>query len=82
MDGVSHSAPANRKNRITGFVSAFIDAESPATKGEHFGHERQPVELSLLVESSQNFALAPDLDPFPGAQVQILTHFFTHQSYS
>src|SRR6476661_524837 len=78
MDRVSHPAATSRKNCIARLVSALIDRKSPATKAEHFGHERQPVELTLFVERTQNFTLAPNLDPFSDPEIQMLIHFITH----
>jgi uncharacterized membrane protein affecting hemolysin expression len=57
------AAPANRKNRVTGFVRPFVDLKFFATEREHLGHERHAIETSIAVESAEDFIFAANFHP-------------------
>ena len=62
-------AALRASRRVTGLVGAPEDTHTAATKREHFGHERQPIEPSILVERPQDFFPARHLDDFTSSQL-------------
>jgi len=62
MDGIFHSSPSNGKHRVARLMSALEDLETLSAKSEHLGHERQAIQPSLLVQSSENLLFGPNLD--------------------
>ena len=51
------------------FDGQLVHPDPPAAPGQHLGHERQPVELTALVERGQDLGLAAHLDDLADAQV-------------
>src|SRR5579864_8554800 len=63
VDGILHAPSADREHRVAGLVRALIDVKTTAAECEHLRHERHAVELAVLVESTQDFILAANLEP-------------------
>jgi hypothetical protein len=60
-------------------VRALIDLKTTAAECEHLWHERHAVELTVLVEGTQDFVLAANLEPvayFWFACRQVLAEMF------
>jgi hypothetical protein len=68
MNRTINPASVNGKNRVTGFVRAFVDLKPLATECEHLGHERHAVETSIAVESAEDFAFAANFHPVAYSQ--------------
>ena len=57
-------------DRITGLVRPLGNTELLPAELEHLRHERQRVELALLVERCQDLSRAANLDEFSRAEIQ------------
>ena len=63
MDCAAHPTSANWKYCIAGFVCPLVHPKSLAAKRKHLGHKRHALELSVAVQGTENFFLAPHFDP-------------------
>jgi hypothetical protein len=63
MDSVQHAPSTRLVNRVASLVCDLAYLELLTTPRQHLGLERQPVELALLVQGSENFIPRPDFYP-------------------
>ena len=68
VHGVGHPTPAEPARRIAGLVGPFEHLEALAAQLEHFGHERQALQLPSVIQRRQNFFFAEDLDPIASSE--------------
>ncbi|HWH76823.1 MAG TPA: hypothetical protein VNT76_05605, partial [Candidatus Binatus sp.] len=68
MNGIRHMAVCVCFDCVTGLVGDFVYPDPLPAKGKHFGHKGETVQAPLLVQCRQDFGLAADLHPFPGAK--------------
>ena len=70
MDGIPHLEPLRTVNCVTCFVGALVDTETPAAVGEHFRHEGQILQTTVLIKRRQDFRPAAHFDPISDPKVQ------------
>jgi hypothetical protein len=71
MHGPFDSAPANWKDRVTGFVRPLVNLKPLAAKREHFRHERKIVKAAVFVQGQQDLLPAPDFYPISSPEPEV-----------
>ena len=67
---VAHPPHAGPGHRVAQLVGHLVHGELLAAVLQHLGHERQRVELAVVVQRRQDLLLAADLDQLADAQVE------------
>ena len=70
MDGMLHAVHASPVDGVAQLQGELPDPELLAAELQHLGHERQVLQLAVLVQRRKDLKLAPHLDQLADAQVE------------
>ena len=70
VDGMPHPVHAGPVDGVAQLQGELPDPEPMAAELQHLGHERQVLQLAVLVQRREDLRLAPHLDQFADAQVE------------
>jgi hypothetical protein len=70
MHGIVHSARSAFADRVARFVRPLEDGELLSTVPEHLGHKGKLIESTAVVERTENFFFAPNLNNFISPKIK------------
>ena len=70
VDGMPHPVHAGPVDGVAQLQGELPDPEPLAAELQHLGHERQVLQLAVLVQRREDLRLAPHLDQLADAQVE------------